>query len=198
MNILIVGNEEQIEEIGIEKATDKRTIFFEQDIPGDVSDFEVILLLNKKVSRLGQQGLMGKYIIVNDVEGLLPPESSAFKIARFNGWKTFLRNRVWEATSTHEEEFKNIFALLNREVLFVKDQPGLISARVISRIINEAFYALNEKVSSKEEIDLAMKNGTNYPYGPFEWGEKIGLKNVYDLLCKLSETDKSYSPAFTL
>ncbi len=198
MNILIVGDEEQIEEIKIEKATDERAVFFEQAIPEDVSDFEVILLLNEKVSLLGQQGLMGKYIIVNDVEGPLPTESTSFKIARFNGWRTFLKNRVWEATSTNEEEFKNIFALLNREVLFVKDQPGLISARVISRIINEAFYALNEKVSSKEEIDLAMKNGTNYPYGPFEWGEKIGLKNVYDLLCKLSETDKSYSPAFTL
>ena len=74
----------------------------------------------------------------------------------------------------------------------MKDEPGLVSARVISMIINEAFFALGENVSSIEEIDLAMKLGTNYPYGPFEWSEKIGLQNIYHLLHKLSQTDKRY------
>ena len=60
-------------------------------------------------------------------------------------------------------------------------------------IINEAFFALEEGVSSKEEIDVAMKLGTNYPYGPFEWQEKIGLQNIYQLLHNLSEKDKRYS-----
>ena len=41
-------------------------------------------------------------------------------------------------------------------------------------IINEAFLALQEGVSTKEEINTAMKLGTNYPLGPFEWVEKIG------------------------
>ena len=48
------------------------------------------------------------------------------------------------------------------------DIPGFISARVVSMIINEAYFALEEEVSSKEEIDTAMKLGTNYPYGPFD------------------------------
>jgi 3-hydroxybutyryl-CoA dehydrogenase len=54
---------------------------------------------------------------------------------------------------------------------------------------------LNEKVSTKEEIDVAMKLGTNYPYGPFEWSEKIGLKNIYELLFTLSRTSPRYEPA---
>jgi 3-hydroxyacyl-CoA dehydrogenase len=62
-------------------------------------------------------------------------------------------------------------------------------------IINEAYFALGEDVSSKDEIDLAMKLGTNYPYGPFEWCKKIGLKKVYSLLEKLSDTDSRYSIA---
>jgi 3-hydroxybutyryl-CoA dehydrogenase len=65
-------------------------------------------------------------------------------------------------------------------------------------IINEAFFALGENVSTKEEIDLAMKSGTNYPYGPFEWSEKIGVENILNLLKKLSEKEERYFPAPTL
>ncbi len=50
-------------------------------------------------------------------------------------------------------------------------------------------------ITTKTEIDLAMKLGTNYPYGPFEWAEKIGLKNIYLLLKKLSENDNRYAVA---
>ncbi|MEO5650820.1 MAG: 3-hydroxyacyl-CoA dehydrogenase family protein, partial [Ginsengibacter sp.] len=70
-------------------------------------------------------------------------------------------------------------------------------ARVISMIINEAFYTLKENVSTKKEIDLAMKLGTNYPFGPFEWAEKIGLENVFNLLKKLSEKEERYIPSFS-
>ena len=40
------------------------------------------------------------------------------------------------------------------------------------------FLQLGENVSTRDEIDTAMKLGTNYPFGPFEWAEKIGLKNI--------------------
>ena len=62
-------------------------------------------------------------------------------------------------------------------------------------IINEAYFALGEGVSSKEEIDTAMKLGTNYPMGPFEWGINIGLKNVSGLLSALAEINPRYTPA---
>ncbi len=62
-------------------------------------------------------------------------------------------------------------------------------------IINEAYFALQDEVSSKDEIDTAMKLGTNYPHGPFEWSKKIGLKNIYGLLSKLVETNNRYEPA---
>lgn len=65
-------------------------------------------------------------------------------------------------------------------------------------IINEAWLSLGEGVSTKEEIDTAMKLGTNYPYGPFEWGNKIELKNVYQLLTALSKTNPRYEPAALL
>jgi 3-hydroxybutyryl-CoA dehydrogenase len=62
-------------------------------------------------------------------------------------------------------------------------------------IINEAYLALAEGVSTKEEINTAMKLGTAYPFGPFDWAEKIGLKNIALLLQKLSSTQPRYTPA---
>jgi 3-hydroxybutyryl-CoA dehydrogenase len=77
--------------------------------------------------------------------------------------------------------------------VWTADDYGLISARIIAMIINEAYYTLSENVSTKEQIDIAMKLGTNYPFGPFEWSEKIGLKNIYALLKKLSKQNSRYT-----
>ena len=77
--------------------------------------------------------------------------------------------------------------------LWLADDYGFIAARIIAMIINEAYYALEENVSTKEQIDIAMKLGTNYPYGPFEWSEKIGLKNILSLLQKLSKQNNRYT-----
>ncbi len=65
-------------------------------------------------------------------------------------------------------------------------------------IINEAYFTLDEEVSSKEEIDTAMKLGTNYPYGPFAWGETIGLKHVSVLLSTLAKTNARYTASSLL
>jgi len=65
-------------------------------------------------------------------------------------------------------------------------------------LINEAYLALADGVSTEEAIDTAMKLGTNYPFGPFEWAEKIGLPEVYTLLLKLSRQDSRYLPATSL
>jgi len=71
----------------------------------------------------------------------------------------------------------------------------MISARVIAMIINEAYFGLGDEITSKTETDIAMKLGTNYPYGPFEWSEKIGLQKIYALLKKLNKSDSRYAIA---
>lgn len=48
---------------------------------------------------------------------------------------------------------------------------GFVFPRTIVQIINEAHFALEEEVASKEDINRAMKFGVNYPKGPFEWSE---------------------------
>jgi 3-hydroxybutyryl-CoA dehydrogenase len=60
--------------------------------------------------------------------------------------------------------------------------PGLseqqIAARVLATIVNEAASAVADGVGTPEAIDTAMRLGTNYPSGPLEWGERIGLDHV--------------------
>jgi 3-hydroxybutyryl-CoA dehydrogenase len=61
---------------------------------------------------------------------------------------------------------------------------GFVFPRTIVQIINEAYFALEEKVASTEDIDRAMKFGVNYPKGPFEWakGKEIYVKTLLDEL----------------
>jgi len=49
--------------------------------------------------------------------------------------------------------------------------------RVISCIVNGAFSSFSEGVATAEDVDQAMKLGTNYPRGPFEWAEEIGASS---------------------
>jgi 3-hydroxybutyryl-CoA dehydrogenase len=64
---------------------------------------------------------------------------------------------------------------------------GFHYPRVISMIVNEAYFALEENLASATDIDLAMKNGVSYPIGPLEWGQKIGVKYIVDLLSEYLE-----------
>jgi 3-hydroxybutyryl-CoA dehydrogenase len=139
---------------------------------------------------------LNKPVIVNSMNKTVA--EIGLPVIRINAWPGFLKRNIAEVCSNDEvdkTETENILSLLNRKTEWVPDIKGFISARVVSMIINEAYFALEENVSTKEAIDIAMKLGTNYPYGPFEWGNKIGLKNITDLLSELSITEKRYQPA---
>ena len=112
-----------------------------------------------------------------------------------NGWPGFIQRKTWEVVSNDMITTEKIATQIDRKIIAVKDEPGLVAARVISMVINEAFFAIEEKISSRQEIDMAMKLGTNYPFGPFEWAEKIGIENIYSLLEALSKNDQRYLPS---
>ena len=72
--------------------------------------------------------------------------------------------------------------------------------RVISMLINEAVDSYYLKLASKEDLDLAMTKGVNYPKGLLRWADEIGLKNVYtslDVLYELYNEDR-YRPSILL
>ena len=79
----------------------------------------------------------------------------------------------------------------------VSDGAGLVRARIVGCLINEAVSALMEGVASAEDIDLAMKLGTRYPFGPLEWADLIGLDTVLGIMNGLFNEwgDGRYRPA---
>jgi 3-hydroxybutyryl-CoA dehydrogenase len=140
--------------------------------------------------------LLKKPVLVNSMNKTIA--EIGLPVIRINAWPGFLKRNVAEVccgNDTIKDEAEKILALLNRNAEWVPDIKGFISARVVSMIINEAYFALEEGVSTKQEIDIAMRLGTNYPYGPFEWSKQIGLKNIATLLTQLSVTEKRYQPA---
>jgi len=69
----------------------------------------------------------------------------------------------------------------------VEDRVGMVTPRIIFMIINEACFTLQEGTATIEDIDTAMKLGTNYPFGPFEWADKIGIEPIYETLLAVYE-----------
>jgi 3-hydroxybutyryl-CoA dehydrogenase len=136
-----------------------------------------------------------KPVFINSVTTTLASLNAPANVLRINGWKTFLQRPVWEIAGTITDNSKAITEKLQKKMHIINDEPGLVSAKIIAMIINEAYFTLGDEVSSKAEIDIAMKLGTNYPYGPFEWAQKIGIANIYTLLQKLTLTDTRYKPA---
>lgn len=59
---------------------------------------------------------------------------------------------------------------------------NVIFNRILVMLINEAIDALFLNIASKEDIDLAMTKGVNYPKGLLKWADEIGLENVLQQL----------------
>jgi 3-hydroxybutyryl-CoA dehydrogenase len=134
-------------------------------------------------------------VFVNSINCSLNELNAPANVLRINGWNGFLKNSSWEIAGKMSTAAKQLMELTGKQYNTVPDMPGMVSPRILSMIINEACFVLGEGISSKGEIDTAMKLGTNYPYGPFEWAEKIGIQHIFSLLQVLSTADKRYMPA---
>ena len=78
-----------------------------------------------------------------------------------------------------------------------RDMPGFIVNRVLMPYINEAVYALYEGIGSVEDIDTAMKLGTNVPMGPLTLADFIGLDTclaIMEVLHNGMGGDSKYRP----
>jgi 3-hydroxybutyryl-CoA dehydrogenase len=172
--------------------------------PTDLTDQTICidLLFEEKVeheSALVAFQKQGGIVIVNAIAK--PCNELPAGFCRLNGWTGFLEKERIELVCENEStrrQLEEVFLKLNRQPEWVKDQIGFIAPRVLCSIINEAYLALSEGVSDKNQIDLAMQLGTNYPMGPFAWAEKIGKARVLNLLEKLSTESSRYKPASLL
>lgn len=120
-----------------------------------------------------------------------------------NALPTFINRTGWELSSLIEgnkQHVSDILRLWEVAPIWVPDGVGMLSAKSLFLIINEAYYMLEEGMATKEDIDLAMKLGTAYPEGPFAWCQQIGPRHVYEVLKNLYEAtgQNRYVPANSL
>jgi len=204
MQVIALANENQKDELLSGGVSDETTVVFintaDEFWNYENSDGFVDLLFDGSAERINLlNNFSHRPVIINSVVQTLQQLEVPF--VRVNAWPGFLGRSTVEVCGSNAQiiaQVENIFARFNKKTCWVRDEPGFITARVIAMIINEAWFALEEKVSTKEEIDAAMKLGTNYPFGPFEWCDKIGAGNICDLLNKLMEARPSYQPASLL
>lgn len=125
---------------------------------------------------------------------------------RVCGFGTFLpleeRNLIEIAPALQTDssilvQVTDFFSKLGKETEIVQDEVGLVFPRILSLIINEAFFALIEGIAEPGDIDLGMKLGTNYPLGPLQWADRVGLDEVYSVISGLHRemNEERYRPA---
>ena len=108
--------------------------------------------------------------------GLFPPIEIGSTVEVTTGLQTD------EVTANHALEFWQSISL---KPVLVGDGPGLVRARTVCCIINEAVSALMEGIATPSDIDQAMQLGTNYPFGPLAWADEVGLDTVLGVMTGL-------------
>jgi 3-hydroxybutyryl-CoA dehydrogenase len=86
---------------------------------------------------------------------------------------------------------------MGKEPVEAKDSPGFISNRILCPMINEAIFALQEGIGTREAIDTVMKLGMNHPMGPLTLCDLVGLDVVLYVMEVLQRDlgDDKYRPA---
>src|SRR5690606_23701630 len=106
---------------------------------------------------------------------------------------------IIRGAQTSDETYAQTKALaekMGKVTVLSRDFPGFIVNRILIPMLNEACYALQEGIASVEDIDQAMKLGTNQPMGPLELADFIGLDTVLYIAQVLHEGlgDPKYRP----
>lgn len=96
-------------------------------------------------------------------------QALAFSVARDAKPETAQRAKAW-------------LSVLNYQPIQVKDSPGLLVARTIAMLVNEASDAVNQGVCTVDDANAAMRLGVNYPAGPFDWLDRYGTTSVVEIL----------------
>jgi 3-hydroxybutyryl-CoA dehydrogenase len=98
---------------------------------------------------------------------------------------------VARASSCSDNAYANAIGLLQQAgfaVTRMGDVPGMPVVRTVCMLINEASDAVFQSVATVQDCDIAMKNGVNYPIGPFAWADLITVPYVLKVLRNLQKT----------
>ena len=190
----------RLEPVVVEEDSDA---FFEVNF----TDFEFLIDLNldDNFDRMEQYAELAGVIVLGSalkktlremlfLVGSRQPTAHLFGL---NAWVGFIDQPTWEVSALDPSQAAILTEALARAGIgthFVEDHVGLVAPRVLAMILNEAHFMLQEGLATETDIDIAMKAGVNYPFGPFEWTQRIGIRDLYELLTALRDElgDETY------
>jgi 3-hydroxybutyryl-CoA dehydrogenase len=152
--------------------------------------------------------------VIEALDAQLPPETAIFvdayatdlralakrlnhpeRIVGYGILSTLEHQRTVEIVDADEtsddtlELAQELFESMGCGVVLVEDRAGLFLGRTVGSIVNEAVYAVQDEIATPQDVDLAMRLGTNYPRGPIEWGQEIGGDRIARILQRLAAQD---------
>ena len=99
------------------------------------------------------------------------------------------KSLAWSHAATASEQWiddaSQWLAIFGFQPQCIADTPGLVVARTIAMLINEAADAVQQGICSETDANSAMKLGVNYPAGPFEWLADWDVNTVIEMLDRL-------------
>ncbi len=226
MRVVVAGESPFVEEVArlCERTSHKTTVFLVEDFfdaleagPAleTLSDTEVVIELHNESAAAKQELLlmMSAYmpqeaLIMTSVLATSATQAASWvarpeRVVGFGVLPPLPDKGVVELARAMQTDEQSLVQAelfwrgLGQQTVIVGDGPGLIRARTVCCLINEAVTALMEGVASAEDIDMAMRLGTNYPLGPLAWADLIGLDAVLGTMTGLFEEwgDDRYRPS---
>jgi 3-hydroxybutyryl-CoA dehydrogenase len=152
------------------------------DVPGKKNNLELL-----------DRSLPSPTIIISSSVTVTATEQASWiktpqRLVGISALPTLLTGKLFELAPTvwtsqaAMKSVKEILTKLKKEIAVVQDRVGMVLPRILCMLINEAAFAVMENIASPGDIDAAMKLGTNYPLGPIEWGNRVGIKQVIHTL----------------
>jgi 3-hydroxybutyryl-CoA dehydrogenase len=111
---------------------------------------------------------------------------------------------IIRALKTSEETFSLTKQFVEEKIqkhgVQVYESPGFVTTRLICVLINEAMHTLSERVATAEDIDMAMRIGYDFHYGPLELADRFGLDSVLAAMERMFREfgDVKYRPSVLL
>jgi 3-hydroxybutyryl-CoA dehydrogenase len=179
-------------QIAIETATEQPQLKFE--------------LLRRMESALPAHALIGSNtssISITQLAAALREPSRLVGLHFFNPVPAMALVEVIRGLQTSEEAYDRamVFArALGKTPIPVANRPGFVVNRILIPMVNEAIFALQERLGSVDDIDTAMQIGGGHPIGPLRLADVVGLDVVLAVMEVLQASfgDNKYRPAFLL
>ena len=78
-----------------------------------------------------------------------------------------------------------LLAADGQPVVVINDSPGFVAQRVVAQIVNIGCGVAQRAIATPADIDKGTKLGLGYPFGPLEWGDRLGAGRVLFILQRL-------------